>query len=45
MCYGGKGMQLFRHVTLKSSTAKSKVVIREMFLDEREINPAYPFLV
>lgn len=43
--YFEKGMKLFRHVTLKSSTASSKVVIVEMFLEEGEINPAYPFLV
>lgn len=43
--YFEKGMELFRHVTLKSSTATSKVVIVEMFLEEGEINPAYPFLV
>lgn len=42
--YFEKGMKLFRHVTLKSSTASSKVVIEEMFLGEGEINPAHPFL-
>lgn len=35
-------MKSLRSITLESST---KVVIQEMFLEEGEINPAYPIFV